>query len=127
MVTHMFRHTLYAATSIGLMATSGTASADEQMDEIIASAAPFMHHSCESVLTEFENDPEQVIQIVRLMAMVSLYNRQIDVVATVPESSLGSLKDEFVEELKDACDDDGGKLLAGAVDDAVKEIFEAFE
>ena len=123
----MFKHNLYAATTIGLMAMSGAVSADEQMDEIIASAAPFMHHSCESVLTEYEGDPEQVTQIVRLMAMVSLYNRQIDVVATVPENLLGSLKDEFVEELQDACDNDGGRLLAGAVDEAVKETFEAFE
>jgi len=32
-----------------------------------------------------------------------------------------------VEELEDACDDDPGKLLAGAVDDAVRDTMEAFD
>lgn len=106
---------------------AGAAQADAVMDDYIASAAPFMHHSCASVLAEFEGNDEQVNQIVRLMAIVSLYNRQIDVVATVPEEFLDDLKGEFVEELEDACDNDGGKLLAGAVDDAVRETFEEFE
>jgi hypothetical protein len=106
---------------------AGPVYADEEMDRIIATAAPFMHHSCESVLTEYENDEEQVNEIVRLMAMISLYNRQIDVLASVPEEYLDDLKGEFVEELEDACDNDGGKLLAGAVDDAVRETIEEFE
>jgi hypothetical protein len=116
-----------AALAACLCGLAGAAIADEEMDRIIATAAPFMHHSCESVLIEYESDPEQVNEIVRLMAMISLYNRQIDVVATVPDEYLDDLKDEFVEELEDACDNDGGKLLAGAVDDAVKETIEEFE
>lgn len=116
-----------AIFGICMTALASTASADAEMDEIIATAAPFMHLSCASVLAEHEDDPDQVSQIVRLMAMVSLYNRQIDVVATVPEEYLGDLKTEFVEELEDACDNDGGRLLAGAVDDAVRETFEEFE
>lgn len=119
------RHT--ALIGLCLMTFAGTASADAEMDEIIAAAGPFMHLSCASVLTEHEGNPEQVSQIVRLMTMVSLFNRQIDVLATVPDEYLGDLKAEFVEELEDACDDDGGRLLAGAVDDAVRETFEAFE
>jgi hypothetical protein len=34
------------------------------------------------------------------------------------------LREEFVEELEDACDDDPGMLLAGAVDNAIKETME---
>ena len=67
-------------------------------------------------------------EIVRLMAMVSLYNRQIDILEALPEEEdREGLRDEFVEELEDACDDDPGMLLAGAVDLAVKETMEAFE
>lgn len=113
--------------AICAMAFAGSAQADAVMDDYIASAAPFMHHSCASVLAEFEANDEQVNQIVRLMAIVSLYNRQIDVVAKVPEEFLDDLKGEFVEELEDACDNDAGRLLAGAVDDAVRETFEEFE
>ena len=67
-------------------------------------------------------------EIIRLIAMVSLHNRQIDVLAAVPdEADRAGLKDEFIEELEEVCDDDLGRLLAGAVDDAVMETMEGFE
>ena len=107
---------------------TGVAHADEEMDQAIAAVMPYMHHSCASVIEDFGDDEEKVAEIVRLMAMVSLYNRQIDVFAAVPdESEQDKLRDEFVEELEDACDDDPGKLLAGAVDDAVRDTMEAFD
>jgi hypothetical protein len=119
---------IYAATTACLFAIGGTAQADEIMDEVINTAQPYMHHSCGSVLDTYGDDEDKVAEIVRLMAMVSLYNRQIDVLAEVPdEQDRAALKDEFVEELEDACDDDPGRLLSGAVDIAVKETIEAFE
>jgi hypothetical protein len=119
---------LCAFATILVVAFSGVAQADEEMDQIIDAARPFMHHSCESVIEVFGEDQETVAEIVRLMAMVSLYNRQIDVMAVVPdEDDQEMLKSEFVEELEDACDDDPGRLLAGAVDDAVRETIEAFD
>lgn len=124
----MFRYMKRSAVCVSCITGLATvAQADDQMDAYIASASPFMHHSCASVLAEHEGDEDRVNEIVRLMAIVSLYNRQIDVVATVPEESLDDLKEEFVEELEDACDNDGGRLLAGAVDDAVRETFEEFQ
>lgn len=115
-------------TAICLAAIGGAAQADEEMDQIIAAAAPYMHHSCENVLVDYGNDEEKVAEIVRLMAMVSLYNRQINVMEAIPdEADREKLSAEFVEELEDACDDDGGMLLAGAVDIAVRETMEAFE
>ncbi|SDJ63657.1 YmgD family protein [Aliiruegeria lutimaris] len=117
-----------AAVAVCLFTLGGTVQADEIMDQAIASAQPYMHHSCGSVLDTFGDDEDQVAEIVRLMAMVSLFNRQIDVMAEVPEEQdRARLKDEFVEELEDACDDDPGMLLAGAVDLAVRETFRAFD
>lgn len=114
--------------AFGISALSGAAQADDEMDRIIQAATPHMHHSCESVLETYPDDDQMVAEIVRLMAMVSLYNRQIDVLAEVPnEPDRSGLKVEFIEELEDACDDDPGRLLAGAVDDAVKKTMEAFE
>jgi hypothetical protein len=119
--------TNFAATAC-LLILGGIAQADEIMDDIILTAQPYMHYSCGSVLDTFGDDEEQVAEVVRLMAMVSLYNRQIDILAALPdEQDRDALKDEFVEELEDACDDDPGMLLAGAVDLAVKETMEAFE
>ena len=125
----MLRHfTKHVAATACLFALSGIAQADEVMDDIIKTAAPFMHHSCGSVIAAYGDDEAQVAEVVRLMAMVSLYNRQIDILAALPdEQDRDALKDEFVEELEDACDDDPGMLLAGAVDLAVKETMEAFE
>ena len=107
---------------------AGAASADEEMDQILETAMPYMHHSCGSVIETYGDDEEGIAQIVRLMAMVSLYNREIDILQAVPdEQDREGLRDEFVEELEDACDDDPGMLLAGAVDLAVKETMEVFD
>ncbi len=104
------------------------AHADEVMDQTIEAAQPYMHHSCGSVLDVYGEDEAKVAEVVRLMAMLSLFNRQIDVLAEVPdEQDRAIIKDEFVEELEDACDDDAGRMLAGAVDLAVKETMEAFD
>jgi hypothetical protein len=35
--------------------------------------------------------------------------------------------DHLWQALEDACDNDGGRLRAGTVDDAVRETFEEFE
>jgi len=120
------RHSVAAA--IAMLTVAGTAQADEEMDRIIAAAAPYMHHSCGSIIEEFGEDSETVGEAVRLMAMLSLYNRQIDVLAVIPEESdRERLRDEFLKELEDACDGDAGRILAGAVDQAVRETIEAFD
>ena len=118
----------YAAAAACLFALGGTAQADEIMEGIVDTAQPYMHHSCGSVLDVYGEDDAKVAEIVRLMAMVSLFNRQIDVLAQVPDDQdRAALKDEFVEELEEACDDDPGMLLAGAVDRAVKETMDVFD
>jgi hypothetical protein len=108
-------------TSLLCVAFTGPVLADDEMDAILDAATPHMHHSCESVIANYPDDESKIAEIVRLIAMVSLYNRQIDVLAAVPdEAEREGLKDIFIKELKDACDDDPGRLLAGAVDDAVR-------
>ncbi len=117
-----------AMMAICLSVNAGMAQADPEMEKIISDAAPHMHHSCGSMLDTYGDDDDRVAEIVRLMAMVSLYNRQIDVLAAAPEEAeSGALRDEFVEELEDACDDDPGMLLAGAVDIAIKETMELYD
>jgi hypothetical protein len=101
---------------------------DVDIEAVINSALPHMHHSCGSILETYADDEEAINGIVRDMAFVSLYNRQIDVLAIAPEEAeSGALRDEFVEELEDACDDDPGMLLAGAIDIAIKETMEQFD
>ena len=116
-----------AATS--LFAACEIAQAEEvDIQEVIDSALPLMLHSCASILETYADDDEAINTIVREMAFVSLYNRQIDVLAVAPEEAeSGALREEFVEELEDACDDDPGMLLAGAVDIAIKETMEQYD
>lgn len=117
-----------ALATLCMSVFGGMVHADAEMDRIIADASPFMHYSCGSVIAEYGETEDKVADIVRLMAMVSLYNRQIDVLAVAPEEAeSGALRDEFVEELEDACDDDPGMLLAGAVDIAIKETMELYD
>ncbi|WP_093155325.1 YmgD family protein [Aliiruegeria lutimaris] len=104
------------------MALCSPAFADEEMDRILDEAMPYMHHSCESVLANYGEDEEKVAEIVRLMAEVSLFNREINVEEAVPdEAERDGLKDKFVEALEEACEADPDALLAGAVDLAVKD------
>ncbi|NDR57054.1 hypothetical protein [Aliiruegeria sabulilitoris] len=107
------------------MALGGMAQADEEMDRILDAAMPYMHHSCESMIANYGDDEEKVAEIVRLMAAVSLFNREIDVLQAVPdEAEREGLKDEFTEALEEACEADPDALLAGAVDTAVKDAFD---
>jgi hypothetical protein len=119
-------HIKYAApVAIGLMAFAGTAQADEEMNRILDEAMPYMHHSCESVISNYGEDEAQVEQIVRLMVAVSLYNREINVEEAVPdEAERATLRDEFIAALEDACAADPNTLLAGAVDTAVKDALD---
>ena len=121
------RPAAYVAAS--LIAVCGAAQAEEvDIQAVIDSAMPHMHHSCASILETYAEDEEAINTIVREMAFVSLYNREIDVLAVAPEEAeSGALREEFVEELEDACDDDPGMLLAGAVDIAIKETMEQFD
>lgn len=107
------------------MAFGSAGFADEEMDRILDEAMPYMHHSCESVLANYGEDEEKVAEIVRLMAMVSLFNREINVEEAVPdEAERETLKVEFVEALEEACEADPDTLLAGAVDRAVKDAMD---
>lgn len=121
-------HKKILSTSLCCLALVGPALADEEMEAILDAATPHMHHSCESIIDNYTEDESKIAEIVRLMAMVALYNRQIDVLVAVPdEADREGLKVVFIEELEDACDDDPGRLLAGAVDDAVRKTMEAYE
>ena len=118
-----FRMPAIIAGSIVLL--GGAAYADEEMDRILDTAMPYMHHSCESVIANYGEDEDKVAEIVRLMAAVSLFNREIDVEQAVPdEGERATLKDEFVEALEEACEADPDALLAGAVDIAVKDAID---
>ncbi len=104
-----------------LIGFESIAVADEKMDQIIHDAMPYMHHSCESIIANYGDDEDQVLEIVRLMSMVSLYNREINVEVAVPdEAEREDLNVEFLDVLGVECGSDPDALLAGVVDAAIK-------
>jgi hypothetical protein len=104
------------------MSLNSQASADEEMDRLLEAALPHMHHSCESILANYPDDEDAVAEIVRLMIAVSLFNREIDVEAAVPDEALrATLRVEFIDRLEEICEMDPDTLLAGAVDIATKD------
>jgi hypothetical protein len=119
-----------ACATASIVALGGMAQAGDEIDiqAALDAAMTHMHHSCASVLETYPDDDEAVADIVRKMAFVSIYNRQLDVLALVPDDAAREgLKAEFVQELEDACDDDPGRLLAGAVDDAIRTTMAPFD
>lgn len=119
-----------ACVTACLVAVGAMAQAGDEIDiqAALDAAMPHMHHSCASVLETYPDDDKAVEDIVRQMAFVSIYNRQLDVLALVPdEVERESLKVEFVKDLENACADDPGRLLAGAVDDAIKNTMAPFD
>ena len=111
-----------AISTAGLMSLNSQASADEEMDRLLEAALPHMHHSCESILANYPDDEDAVAEIVRLMIAVSLFNREIDVEAAVPDEALrATLRVEFIDRLEEICEMDPDTLLAGAVDIATKD------
>ncbi|CUH46588.1 YmgD family protein [Ruegeria atlantica] len=111
-----------ATTVAFVIGCVGSAFADEEMDRILNAAMPHMHHSCESILANYPDDEEKVAEIVGLMVAVSLFNREFDVEAEIPdEEQRATLRVEFIDRLEQVCEADPDTLLAGAVDIATKD------
>ncbi len=111
-----------ATTVAFVIACGGNAFSEEEMDRILTAAMPHMHHSCESILANYPDNEEKVAEIVGLMVAVSLFNREFDVEAEIPEEKQrATLRVEFVDRLEQVCESDPNTLLAAAVDIATKD------
>jgi hypothetical protein len=108
------------AASALLAAFAGTVSADEAAEKYIDDAAPYMYHSCRSVVAEAAGNEAYIDTVIRAQVAVSLYNREIDVTAI--EFSAGKrsgLHAKFIAALRSGCKKDKNALLAGVIDRAV--------
>ena len=108
------------ANVFALSMFASVVAADEAAEKYIKDAAPLMHHSCASLGGKFKDDKERIIEVVKLMVAVTLYNREIvitDYASTDEEKQV--LREKFAARLKRGCDEDPNALLAGVVDRAV--------
>jgi hypothetical protein len=110
---------LLGVGTAALVISTVSATADEELDQMLKEALPVMHHSCETVVEETGGDEEAIVDVVRKMAVVSIANRGVDI-SEYTEEEFAALRAEFIEVLRAGCEADRNALLAGIVDHAVK-------
>jgi len=109
------------AAALAISALSATA--DEELDQMLKEALPVMQHSCDTAVEETGGNEEAIVDIVRKMVVVSLANRDIDLSDYADtEEEREVLRAEFIEVLRAGCEADRKGLLAGIVDTAVKTV-----
>ena len=119
---------LYSSLALALMSVcfSASARADAEAEKYIDDALPLMYHTCQSVVDESNGDNAYVDKVVRAMVAVSLYNREIDIAKFASsDADKAKLRDKFIAELADGCEDDKNALLAGVIDEAVADTLSA--
>jgi hypothetical protein len=116
------------SSSLALMTVcfSASARADAEAEKYVDDALPLMYHTCQSVVDESNGDNAYVDKVVRALVAVSLYNREIDIAKfATSDADKAKLRDKFIAELADGCEDDKNALLAGVIDDAVADALSA--
>jgi hypothetical protein len=119
---------LSSSLALALMAVcfSASARADAEAEKYIDDALPLMYHTCQSVVDESNGDNAYVDKVVRALVAVSLYNREIDITKFASsDADKAKLRDKFIAELADGCEDDKNALLAGVIDEAVADTLSA--
>jgi hypothetical protein len=119
---------LYSFLALALMSVGFSASvrADAEAEKYVDDALPLMYHTCQSVVDESNGDNAYVDKVVRALVAVSLYNREIDIAKfATSDADKAKLRDKFIAELADGCEDDKNALLAGVIDEAVADTLSA--
>ncbi|GMW08156.1 MAG: hypothetical protein AMXMBFR8_29520 [Nevskiales bacterium] len=118
---HMSGSWIVSVAASALVVTfATTASADEAAEKYVDDAAPYMYHSCRSVVAEAAGNEGYIDTVIRAQVAVSLYNREIDVSAVeISADRRSKLHDRFIAALRSGCERDKNALLAGVIDRAV--------
>lgn len=116
------KHILCVGAAVMTMVAS-TARAEPTVEFMVQEAAGLLHHSCDSLVKATESDEDAIVEVIEKMVAVSLINRQIDLgqYASTDEERT-KLHAAFVEKLREGCAADRQALLAGIVDNAVKDV-----
>ncbi|HAB36610.1 MAG: hypothetical protein HN551_09780 [Tateyamaria sp.] len=107
---------------IALATTFGTGivHADEEAQQMLMDAMPVMHYSCATILAKADGDEDFVIDVVKKMTFVSLYNHSIDINDHAnSDEEKEALRKKFIGEIRVGCNPDKNALLAGVIDSAV--------
>jgi hypothetical protein len=112
----------FAAVPAFLLALNAPVFADAEAEKYVDEALPLMYHSCKSVVEEAAGDNAYIENVIRALAAVSLYNRDVQISQfEISDEAKNVLHDKFVAGLKAGCEADNDALLAGVIDKAVSE------
>jgi len=116
-----------AASATASAPTETSASvADEPeipITDLIAEAAPVLHHTCSSIVASHGDDAAAIEADVRKMVALSVANRGIDLAdPPMTEATREEIRAEFADELGDRCARDVDAALFGVVDGIVADL-----
>lgn len=121
----MFRKTLLSLALV-LAAPAGFAQ-DAEAQTILAEAQGYLHLTCNTLVEEFDDDTDRMLDVIGLMLAVSLNNRGIDFLQmNLTDAELDEIQNEFADQIGDACADDADRLMAGIVDEVTAELVQFY-
>lgn len=97
---------------------------NEQLEDYISQAQPYLHLSCEGLVNALNEDEEQIEKAIGLMLAVSLINRNIDITKLIKtKDAEGEFRELMEKGLKKQCENDVQSLMISNVDRVVVYAF----
>lgn len=107
-------------------ATQGAAQ-DARTEAILAEAQGHLHLTCNTLVEQYDNDEDKMLDVIGLMLAVSLNNRGIDFLQmNLTDTEVDEIQTEFADQIGDACADDADRLMAGIVDEVTAELVQFY-
>lgn len=121
----MIRKTLFSLAF--LMAAPTSYAQDAQAEAILAEAQGYLHLTCNTLVAEFDDNEDKMLDVIGLMLAVSLNNRGIDFLQmNLTDQEVDEIQTEFADQIGDACAEDADRLMAGIVDEVTAELVQYY-
>lgn len=102
---------------------------ENTIDQYIADATPYLHHSCESAWDATGQNAEEYVAIINRFVAIVFINHDFDIqrIADAPEADQEQLRVLFYDEIGERCAADPQKLLAGVVENSLVHAFDVMK
>ncbi|GGH40033.1 hypothetical protein SAMN05444007_11369 [Cribrihabitans marinus] len=121
----MIRKTFSILAAVCAASTAGAQ--DAETESILAEAQGHLHLTCNTIVEQFGQSEDKLLDTVGLMVAVSLNNRGIDFLKLdLTDQETDEIQAEFADQIGDACAEDADQLMAGIVDRVVAELVQFY-
>jgi len=112
-----------SAPAAGAAAASDPATVEPPIEDVVAEAAPVLHHTCRTIVDAHPDDNAAIDADIRKMVALSVANRGIDLSnPPLSDETREEIRAEFADELGDRCARDDDAALFGVVDGVVADL-----